>query len=338
MIVAALFVASAARGAPDPCAAGEAPAHEPTAYACEALALVDRFGVAADAERWPAIRARVLDEARRAASAADVHAIVEDALREVDRHSRVTSARWTARLADPQSRRDRVLTNPSTRIAYVDVRGFSGTNPRSVEAYVAGLREGLADAEREGACGYVVDLRRNPGGNMWPALLGLQPLLGEGVVGAFRTRDGTLSRWRLDAARAMIDDNVIASAGAAPAAASASTKPVAILLGTDTASAGEAIAIAFRERPSTRSFGWHTAGLTTANAGFHLRDDATLFLAVAQMTDRDGRAYVPYVVPDEETVAALRIHKTGRYEDVTRKAAMEWLAQPGRCGPQGDAP
>ena len=186
-------------------------------------------------------------------------------------------------------------------------------------------------AESAGTCGYIVDLRRNPGGNMWPALLGLQPLLGDGVVGAFRTRDGTLSRWRLDAAHAGIEGTVVVESAQSPAASGAASKPVAVLLGTGTASAGEAIAIAFRDRAGTRSFGWHTAGLTTANAGFHLSDDATLYVAVAQMTDRRGNDYLPYVTPDEETVAALRVHKTGRYEDVTRKAAAVWLAGVAGC-------
>ena len=310
--------------------------HKPTAYACEALAIVERFAVAIDRVDWPSIKAHAIAAARSASTLEDVHGALDETLRELDRHSRFSSPRRTAELKAPQTRFDRVQAD-AHRIAYVNLRGFSGTDPASMEAYVRTLRDGFAAAERARTCGYIVDLRRNPGGNMWPALLGLQPLLGDGVVGAFRTRDGSRSHWRLDADHASVEQTVVVEAAQPlPRGSAAATRPVAVLLGTETASAGEAVAIAFRERPATRSFGWHTAGLTTANAGFHLSDDATLFVAVAEMTDRNGNAYLPYLKPDEETVAALRVHRTGRYDDVTRKAAAEWLATAGPCADSDD--
>jgi C-terminal processing protease CtpA/Prc len=167
---------------------------------------------------------------------------------------------------------------------------------------------------------------------MWPALLGLQPLLGKGKVGGFRTRDGQEAYWQLEHDRAGAAQVVaLKVAESIPPADGAVARPVAVLIGTETGSSGEAVAIAFRDRPATRSFGWHTAGYTTANATFKLGDDATVVLAVADMIDRNGRAYAPYVKPDEETVAALEVHRSGRYVDVTRRIATDWLAARDEC-------
>jgi C-terminal processing protease CtpA/Prc len=310
----------------------DAQTHPPSAYTCEALALIEKNSVAVGKVDWPAIKADALAAAREAPTIEDAHRAVAAALLRLDPHSRLLSRQRSVELKAPQARFDRVQANAAARIAYVDVRGFVGTDADSMQAYVRTLREGFAAAEDALTCGYIVDLRRNPGGNMWPPLLGLQPLLGTGAVGGFRTRDGSEAYWQLEANRASAAEVVALTARQPfPVVDTAATRPVAVLLGTETASAGEAIAIAFRERPATRSFGWRTAGLATANAGFKLRDDVTLILAVADIIDRDGRAYAPYVKPDEETIAAIRVHRTGRYVDVTRNAATEWLAARDEC-------
>ena len=51
---------------------------------------------------------------------------------------------------------------------------------------------------------------------------------------------------------------------------------VAVLTGPHTASSGEAVAIAFRGRPHTRSFGATTAGATTSPNSYRLTDGATI--------------------------------------------------------------
>jgi hypothetical protein len=38
--------------------------------------------------------------------------------------------------------------------------------------------------------GWIVDLRGNSGGDMWPMVAGLGPIIGDGVLGAFVAPDG----------------------------------------------------------------------------------------------------------------------------------------------------
>ena len=58
-------------------------------------------------------------------------------------------------------------------------------------------------------------------------------------------------------------------------------------------------AIAFRERPQTRSFGTAMCGLSTANGGFPLSDGAVLILTVAVMADRTKNTYGDSIIPEE---------------------------------------
>jgi C-terminal processing protease CtpA/Prc len=207
---------------------------------------------------------------------------------------------------------------------------FFGMHRESMHAYVRALWADVARAETSDACAYIVDLRRNRGGNMWPNLLALQPLLGVGNVGAFRSRDDSVAEWGLEAARATLAGTTVIAVTDPPASMeAAATRPVAVLLGAETASSGEAIAIAFRARPSTRSFGYHTYGATTANTPFTLKDSAAVNLAIADSVDRAGAGYAPFVAPDEETTYKRIVARPGGARDVTKLAALEWLREGG---------
>jgi C-terminal processing protease CtpA/Prc len=107
--------------------------------------------------------------------------------------------------------------------------------------------------------------------------------------------------------------------------------PVAVLTGQLTAGSGEAVAIAFRAGPDTRSFGAPASGVSTAvstaNAGFRLSDGAVLNLTVATMGDRTGRLYGAAVPPDE-AVAGPPVPVPGAGDPLV-DAAAAWLhAQP----------
>lgn len=43
--------------------------------------------------------------------------------------------------------------------------------------------------------GWIVDLRGNGGGNMWPMIAGVGPVLGEGTAGAFVDPDDNVTLW-----------------------------------------------------------------------------------------------------------------------------------------------
>lgn len=55
------------------------------------------------------------------------------------------------------------------------------------------------EAERDGnACGWIVDLRQNSGGIVWPMFAVAAPLLGEGKAGSSALPDGTSTPWYVE--------------------------------------------------------------------------------------------------------------------------------------------
>ncbi|HEU4670123.1 MAG TPA: S41 family peptidase [Dyella sp.] len=206
-------------------------------------------------------------------------------------------------------------------LGYIAMPGFDGVQPAAQQAFARRVIDGIARVQPQARCGWVVDLRQDPGGNMRPMLAGLRPLLGDGVVGGFRRAGG-----KVYPVYAHQPSSVDLPDG--PALEHAR---VAVLLGPHTASSGEVVAVAFRGRPDTRSFGQPTAGLSTANAGYPLPDGSKLFVTTSVDVDRTGHAYGGPLQPDQAVP-----DEPGAKGDATLDAARHWLT--GACGAPAQRP
>jgi C-terminal processing protease CtpA/Prc len=181
-----------------------------------------------------------------------------------------------------------------------------------------------------GVCGWVVDLRGNLGGNMWPMVAGAGPIVGEGVLGHFIDPDSVVQTWTYVFGGSRLDDQILTRVSD-PYRLLEEDPVVAVLTDSLTASSGEATTIAFRGREQTRSFGGATWGVSTANRSFTLSDGAMIFLTVSTMADRTGQLYGSKVVPDQ-TVEGPR---TGDPDtDPALRAGLEWVVQQGACSRQ----
>lgn len=212
-------------------------------------------------------------------------------------------------------------------IGYVELPELVGSDWFGDSAsYAVAGQAAIRSADAPPGCGWIVDLRRNGGGNMWPMLAAAGPLLGDGLLGGFIS-PGTASRWSYDGGRARMDGRTLAEVRD-PYAIPAEV-PVAVLTSRLTASSGEAVVIAFRGRPGTRSFGEATRGLPTANATLPLPDGAMLFLTTAVDADRTGRAYRTRIEPDERAPTEWR--DLGGDDDPAIAAAVRWLRGARSC-------
>lgn len=142
--------------------------------------------------------------------------------------------------------------------------------------------------------GWIIDLRQNVGGNMWPMLGGLTAVLEDGIVGYFISPSSTKEiPWESRNGRMVHPVQKINSYKIRQAKAS-----IAVLIDTLTASSGEMTAIAFKGLPNVRFFGQESAGLTTANSSYTLSDGNGFVLAVSCVADRTKTRYTGKIIPD----------------------------------------
>jgi hypothetical protein len=182
-------------------------------------------------------------------------------------------------------------------IGYVRIAAFSGS---AVEAtnFADAMQERIRAADRDDLLGWIVDLRGNGGGNMWPMVAGVGPILGESVVGYFIDPVGAETNWEYRGG-ASWNGGFLIQRVTSPYRLRREQPKVAVLSDNRIASSGEAALIAFRQRANTRSFGQPTCGLSTANRTIPLSDGATLTLTVSTMADRTKTKYGDSIPPDE---------------------------------------
>ncbi|GGO41479.1 S41 family peptidase [Deinococcus humi] len=208
-------------------------------------------------------------------------------------------------------------------VAWLDLpdHGGNGTLPdgRLYQDVVQGL---IAELGAAGAEQWIVDLRLNEGGNMYPMLAGIGPLVGEGRLGAF-VRDDASWAWAYHAGAASVDGHVNCRVSGEPLAPLAPGVPVAVLISPLTGSSGEIMAISFKGRAGTRFFGEPTQGLTSANSPYPLADGAELWLATSYEADRTGQLYTAEVHPDVNVVMEWENYLTKG--DAVLLAALGWL-------------
>jgi C-terminal processing protease CtpA/Prc len=201
-------------------------------------------------------------------------------------------------------------------------------NDKQFVQYETRLQQLLASLDATHPDGWIVDLRGNVGGNMWPMLAGIGPLLGESDdLGEFFTTSGH-SVWTYRAGVASeVDDKgkqyAYPKIEGVPYSIKGTPK-VAVLIDSWTGSSGEAVAIALRGRPQTRFFGEHTQGASTVNETVDLPDGASMWLTIGVAADRTGKQYLKGIDPDEvvrETGQAV----SGDHDPVVQHA-IAWLS------------
>ncbi len=293
------------------------------AYLDKALDLIQQHAYHADRIDWPVERRIAHESIVGAETPEQTHDVIRNVLRSLgDNHSALVSSDTMDSLDGGDDDFEDLDLRASVvgRHGYLRVPGFMGTGAARSDAYASALHHGLSGLAQRGVCGWIIDLRDNTGGNMYPMIRGLSGLLGEGTLGYFVGRDGR-EPWNI---------GLSAPGDARPRDLPGGVDaPVAVLAGPNTASSGEATLLSFVGRANTRTFGEPSYGLSTANQPFRLADGSALAITTAVMADRRGRVYGERVTPDEIVVSPS--HNAASNDEVAVEAA-HWLDSQAACG------
>jgi C-terminal processing protease CtpA/Prc len=204
-------------------------------------------------------------------------------------------------------------------IGYIRIVGLpTGDNMAMAQE----IQDSLCYLSRQGATSWVIDLRYNGGGNIYPMAEGIATLIGDGSLGGTKglTEDEYLN-WHIENGNFHFAGYTIGL----PNSCSITDNPkVAVLTSVYTASSGEAMAVIFKGREQTRFFGQKTLGLITTTDYYPIDEQTMMTLSVGYYQDRNGNIYDKYVDVDVE----LPFAKTPLSEDDTcLAAALEWLKE-----------
>ncbi len=174
---------------------------------------------------------------------------------------------------------------------------------------------------KKGANLWIVDLRYNLGGNMYPMLEGLAPILGNGNLGGTVNKDEMIdAQWEIKEGHFYY--NNIQMVPLNNETFEDQNYNVAVLISNHTASSGEVVATAFHGRRNTKFFGEHTRGMITNNAWQVISDKFISNIATGYFTDRNGTVFKEFIHPNE--IIEFKVENDRSKDEAVVKAST-WL-------------
>lgn len=180
-------------------------------------------------------------------------------------------------------------------IGYIRIPFCIG-NEKMTETYVESVAGKISQQNSKNIKGWIVDLRDNFGGNMWPMMVSAGSLLQPGIQGYFFDADDNPHEWRYDSGKVYFDTIFIAeNKNIVPVYG---TGKIAVLINRNTASSGEAISVIFKGYDNATLFGELTFGVSTGCESFSLSDSSRINLATSVFADRKKIKYGGPILPD----------------------------------------
>ncbi|MFT3824668.1 MAG: S41 family peptidase [Chitinophagaceae bacterium] len=206
---------------------------------------------------------------------------------------------------------------------YLSIPFFSGNSATGMHWFAQTLQDSLCKYSNTGTKGFIIDLRLNGGGNMYPMYAGIANLFSNGLIGSFIDHTGKeTGNWSIKNNGVLLNDSILVQLERT--CGNYSKFPVAVLTGPLTGSAGECIAFGLGARKNTRLFGETTAGFVTTNNGFLLPGtDNGIVLAVGLMKDHNGRIARENIKPDVSIIGGDNFED--RANDKKIQTALQWL-------------
>jgi len=281
---------------------------------------------------WPVLAAEAKARLREAISCEDAYSTISWCFRQLNEpHSFIMPPDKASRYAGETEGPDQPMPDLSTlvgeirgewlqdSIAYLTIPWVSTTDSLVCLRIADSLQTIIAHLDTRNVSRWIIDLRGNSGGNCWPMLAGIGPLLGDGVYGYFVRGDQRVPISYRDGS-AFEGRHVLCRVSNRGYRTRNDHKSIVVLTGRRTVSAGELVALAFKGRAQTCLIGEPTAGLTTANATYELSDKSLLVLSVCQEADHMGNICTGSIQPDR----LVTVVPTAP-EDAARNAALAWL-------------
>ena len=237
--------------------------------------------------------------------------------------SKTTHAALIKKMKDGYQLKKQMLAK---RYGYLLVPDNNPTHPGDVNKIARQIRDSLAALDLRKIKGLVIDLRLNPGGDMFAMIGGLTNLFESGKLGSFvYPGTGKEETWGIASRNGV--DRVYSGTDTACTVTrrgkSLADVKIVVLIGPNTGSSGEALAISFKGRKNTWFIGENTSGYTTANDSFQFTNKIGVFMASSVEADRNGKVYLDHVKPDQQIIGGDDFDQPKN--DIKVIAALKWL-------------
>src|SRR5579864_5013874 len=169
-----------------------------TVYLNAMMDIMENYSINRHTIDWTSFRSTVLAAAAMAQTERDTYPAISTALGLLgDHHSFYTAANgnFVTNPSQPTCAASFFSQSPfvPAAVGYVYAGACAGgCNP---DSYAAALQVRVRSVDNASIVGWIIDLRSNTGGNFYPMLVGVGPILGDGIAGYFVDADQQATPW-----------------------------------------------------------------------------------------------------------------------------------------------
>ncbi len=265
-------------------------------YLKEVMSLLKKESVNRHKINWDNFENEVFRVAQNSQTIKDTYPAVNYAVAQLkDNHSYFAQA-----IQEEENSEEKPLPTledekPPAGIGYIRIPFCMG-DERQTEQYIKFITDKIYQQNSPQIKGWIIDLRDNFGGNMWPMMAAVGSFLNTGTQGYFIDADDKAVEWRFDSGKVYADTVMLAENK--HSIDLFGKNRIAVLINNKTASSGEAMAVLFKGYSSVKIFGISTFGVSTGCESFPLSDGSRINLATSIFADRNRRKYGTSIVPD----------------------------------------
>lgn len=266
-------------------------------YVTEALDIMKMRSVNKNKVDWERLYAGTLQNVDSAHNIRDTYPIIADALNQLkDHHSGFYPPEIIEGMKQGYRANGMEFPTPKVKMidgkyAYLQIPSFGAINKEEQREYAVSIQTAIQQLDKQRPEGWIIDLRANDGGMSAPMSAGIGPFVEKDKCAGWKDADGKNTYWVYKRGELYEDDKLVFELKAESYKIKNRKKPVAVLIGKNTASSGEIIATSFVGRRNTVLIGTNTNGLTSANSEHELSDGAYLVLTEGNYIDRNNKEY-----------------------------------------------
>ena len=215
----------------------------------------------------------------------------------------------------------------SDSIAYIEVPFF--LNNQGIDSinlnYTLKLRKAICDLSKINPKGYIIDLRRNLGGTVYPMISGMGELLQTFDLGGTTIDNINYDdKWTLKEGNFYFGKNSLSNIPEIECHISTDNIPIVVLIGRYTASSGEVVASSLKGQNNIKLIGEQTAGYTTTNSWFSISNNISLNPSVSFYMSEDKTIHKDGVYPDIDIIENLNVEDL--LSGKVMNEAIKWIS------------
>lgn len=287
-----------------------------TEYVKIAFDSIEFYSIHKNTYNFDSLKINILAQINDSTKREVVIELLNYAIDEVDIHSYILTKDQYKRLETGKSQltpfpfQGKIIDR---KYAMVSIDGFLGVDSTSSDNYADSLQNLILNLYLKKPIGWIIDLRNNTGGWEYPMIAGLGPILGEGILAYEVNRDGKIEN---EYSYARLNKNGILKKQIElidSAFIFDKKLPTVVLVGNNTASAGEFLTQCFYENKKTVLIGEPTYGVPTGLRGFFMPDSTQICVTSSIFKNRNmkgnGKPIQPYFYESDNIKILARAYK-----------------------------